>query len=372
MNMKIKSLAALSAVALTAGMTTPSSAESPAEFYKGKTVTMLVGAAPGGGYATYASLLARHIGRHIPGKPTVIAKNMPGAGSLKALTLLYNRSAKDGTVFGAIYKGALIEPLVGTRGVEYETMKLNFVGSVSTVPKVCFAWHTTGITKFEDLMKKQMITGGSGATSSIFQYATMVRNMLGAKLKVIGGYKGSAASLLALERGEVTGMCGLGSSSLMTQRAHWIKEKKITILAQIAHKPDPDLVKMGVPEIWKFVKDEDVKKAMQLIVYPPDRPYVLPPGVPADRVAAMQKAFMDTMSDPKFLAEAKKARVEINPTSGPEMREILADIYKSSPKIVELAKAALSRKGTIKCKEITDPKYCRGKKKKKKKKKESS
>ncbi|MEX2452074.1 MAG: hypothetical protein WD407_14550 [Rhodospirillales bacterium] len=372
MNIRFKSLAALSALALSVGMATPSWGESPAEFYKGKTVTLLVGAAPGGGYATYASLLARHIGRHIPGKPTIVAKNMPGAGSLKALTMLYNRSPKDGTVFGAIYKGTLIEPLVGTRGVQYETLKLNFVGSVSTVPKVCFSWHTTGITKFSDLQEKQMITAGSGATSSIFQYATVVRNLLGAKLKVIGGYKGSAASLLALERGEVTGMCGLGWSSLSTQRSHWIKEKKITILTQIAQKPDPELVKMGVPEIWEFIKDENAKKAMQLIVYPPDRPYVLPPGVPADRVAAMQKAFMDTMSDPKFLAEAKKAKVAIYPTSGPDMKEILTEIYKSDPKVVELAKAALSRKGTIKCKEVTDAKYCRSKKKKKKKKKEGS
>ncbi len=363
-----RSLAALSALALTVGFASPSLAESPAEFYKGKSVTLLVGGSPGGGYATYAGLLARHIGRHIPGNPKIIAKSRPGAGSLKALKLLYNRSPKDGTVFGAIYKGTLIEPLVGTRGVQYKTLKLNFVGSMNTEPKTCFSWHKTGITKFEELQKKQMITAGSGSTSSIFQYATMVRNLLGAKLKVIGGYKGSSGSLLALERGEVTGMCGLGWSSLKTQRPQWIKEKKINFLAQIGIKPDPKLTKMGVPEIWGFIKDEDVKKAVQLIAYPPDRPYVLPPGVPADRVKAIQKAFMATMNDPKFLAEAKRSRLSINPTSGPEMREILVGLYKSGPKVIDLAKAALSRKGTIKCQKFTDKKFCRSKKKKKKKK----
>ena len=360
-----RSLTAISALALAASFASPSLAD-PAAFYKGKTITLLVGGSPGGGYATYAGLLARHIGRHIPGKPTIVAKNKRGAGSLKALKLLYNRSPKDGTVFAAVFKGALIEPLVGKRGVQFDAMKLNYVGSINTVPKVCYSWHTTGIKKFSDLQTKQMITGGSGSTSSIFQYANMVRNLLGAKLKVIGGYKGSAGALLALERGEVTGMCAQGWSSVMTQRSHWIKEKKINILVQIGIKPDPTLTKMGVPEIWDFVKDKDKIKAIKLIAYPPDRPYILPPGVPADRVEAMQKAFMATMKDPKFLAEAKKSKLGINPTSGPDVRKILVGLYKSSPDVVGLAKAALSKKGTIKCRKHTKKKWCKKKKKKKK------
>ena len=367
MRIVMTSFVAASVIAFAANSVTPSFAESPAEFYKGKTVTLLVGGSPGGGYATYAGLLARHIGRHIPGNPTVVAKNKRGAGSLKALKLLYNRSPKDGTVFAAVFKGALIEPLVGTRGVQFDALKLNYVGSINTVPKVCYSWHTTGITKFEDLQKKRMITGGSGSTSSIFQYATMVKNLLGANLKVIGGYKGSAGAMLALERGEVPGMCAQGWSSIKTQRSHWIKDKKINLLVQIGIKPDPELTKMGVPEIWDFVKDENVKKAIQLIAYPPDRPYSLPPGVPADRVKAMQKAFMDTMEDPKFLAEAKKSKLGINPTPGPEVRKILEGLYQSCPDVVTLAKAALSKKGTIKCKQFTDKKWCRSKKKKKKK-----
>ncbi len=358
------------AIAALCGLTAITShvwAETPAEFYKDKTVTMLVGAAPGGGYATFAGLLSRHMARHIPGKPNLVAKSMPGAGSIKALTVLYNRSARDGTVFAAIYKGALIEPLVGKVAVEYDTMKLNFVGSINTEPKVCFAWHTTGITKFEELQTKEMVTGGSGATSAIFQYATVVKNLLGVKLKVIGGYKGSADALLALERGEVTGMCGLSWSSLQTQRAHWITENKIKLLAQFGNQPEKGLAAMNVPEIWQFVKDEDKKKAMRLIFLPPDRPYVLPPDVPADRVKAIQDAFMATMSDPQFLADAEKSKLLIAPTSGTEMRALLADLYTSSPKVVDIAKAALSRKGTVKCTAIADPKYCQPDRNKKKK-----
>jgi tripartite-type tricarboxylate transporter receptor subunit TctC len=348
-----------------AGFGGQAQAETPAEFYKGKTVTMLVGGAPGGGYATYAGLLARHMERHIPGKPTLVAKSMPGAGSLKALTLLYNRSPKDGTVFAAIYKGTLIEQLVGSRPVEYDTMKLNFLGSINTEPKVCFAWHTTGIKEFEALQSKEMIVGGSGATAAIFQYANVVKHLLGAKLKVIGGYKGSNDALLALERGEVTGICGLGWSSLVTQRGHWITENKINVLVQIGNRVEPRLKEMNVPEIWQFVKDEDKKKAMRLIFLPPDRPYALPPGVPADRVKALQDAFMATMQDPQFLAEAEKAKLAIGPTSGPEMHELMTDLFKSSPAVIEIAKAALSKKGTIECTTISDPRYCRAARKKK-------
>ena len=262
----------------------------------------------------------------------------------------------------------MIEPLVGTRGVKFDAMSLNFVGSLNTESKLCFAWHTTPVNSFEEMVSKGMITAGSGSTSSIFQYPTVIKNLLGAKLKVIGGYKGSAASLLALERGEVTGMCGLGWSSLNTQRPQWLKEKKIKLLAQIGYGVEKKLIGKNVPEIWKFVKDANKQAAMKLIFYPPGRPYILPQGTPKDRVKAMQDAFMATTKDPAFIADAKKIRLAIAPTSGPDMRALYKKLYASSPEVVELAKAALSKKGTVKCKKFTDAKYCRASKKKKKKK----
>ncbi len=347
----------------------PAAAESPAAFYKGKRVTLLVGGSPGGGYATYAGILARHIGRHIPGKPRIIAKSMPGAGSLKALKVLYKRSKKDGTVFGAVFQGALMEPLLGRRGVEFDALKLNYIGELNSEPKICFAWHTSKVKRFEDLQTIEMIVGASGSTSGLFQYATVLKNVLGAKLKVIAGYKGSAAASLAMERGETQGMCGFSWSSFYTQHPTWIAEKKVYILAQIGQVPVPRLTKMGVPEIWKFVKTEDERKAMELIFSPPGRPYIMPPGVPADRVQAMRAAFTATTKDAKFLAEAKKARISIKPSSGAKIEALMRKLYSASPKVVKIAKAALSRAGTIKCKDFTNPKYCRSKKKKKKKKK---
>lgn len=349
----------------------PASAESPAEFYKGKSITMLVGGSPGGGYATYANILARHIGRHIPGSPRIVAKSMPGAGSLKALKVLYKRSKKDGTVMAAVFQGALMEPLLGKRGVEFDALKLNYIGELNSEPKICIAWHKSPVKTFEDLQKHEMIVGASGATSGLFQYATVLKNVLGAKLKVIAGYKGSAGASLAMQRGETQGMCGYSWSSFATNHDAWITEKKVRILTQIGQKPVPRLTKMGVPEVWKFVKSDDERKAMELIFNPPGRPYILPPGVPKDRVEALRAAFTATIKDPKFLAEAKRAKIRINASSGADVEALMRKLYASSPKVVGIAKAALSRKGTIKCKDFTNPKYCRAKKQKKKKKKSS-
>ncbi len=356
------------ALLCAAAIAAPAVAESPAAFYKGKRVTLLVGGSPGGGYATYAGILARHMGRHIPGQPRIIAKSMPGAGSLKALKVLYKRSKKDGTVFAAVFQGALMEPLLGRRGVEFDALKLNYIGELNSEPKICFAWHTSKVKRFEDLQTIEMIVGASGSTSGLFQYATVLKNLLGAKLKVIAGYKGSAAASLAMERGETHGMCGFSWSSFYTQHPNWITEKKVRILTQIGQVAVPMLTKMGVPEVWKFVKDADERKAMELIFSPPGRPYIMPPGVPADRVQAMRAAFMATIKDAKFLFEAKRARISIKPSSGAKVEALMRKLYSASPKVVGIAKAALSRAGTIKCKDFTDAKYCRSKKKKKKKK----
>ena len=349
----------------------PVAAESPAAFYKGKSVTLLVGGSPCGGYATYAGILARHMGRHIPGKPRIVAKSMPGAGSLKALKVLYKRSKKDGTVMAAVFQGALMEPLLGKRGVEFDALKLNYIGELNSEPKICIAWHKSPVKRFEDLQKTEMIVGASGATSGLFQYATVLKNVLGAKLKVIAGYKGSAGASLAMQRGETQGMCGYSWSSFATKHNNWIVEKKVRILTQIGQKPVPRLTKMGVPQVWKFVKSPDERKAMELIFNPPGRPYIMPPGVPADRVQAVRAAFMATTRDAKFMAEAKKARIRINPSPGAKVEALMRKLYASTPEVVKIAKAALSRRGTVKCKEFTNPKYCRSKKKKKKKKQSS-
>jgi tripartite-type tricarboxylate transporter receptor subunit TctC len=311
------------------------------------------------------------MGRHIPGKPRVVAKSMPGAGSLKALKVLYKRSKKDGSVFGAVFQGALMEPLLGKRGVEFDALKLNYVGELNSEPKICFAWNTSKVMRFEDLQSMQMIVGASGSTSGLFQYATVLKNVLGAKLQVIAGYKGSAGASLAMQRGETQGMCGFSWSSFATKHDNWIAEKKVRILVQIGQMAVPRLTKMGVPEVWKFVKSADDRQAMELIFNPPGRPYIMPPGVPADRVEAMRAAFTAMTTDSKFLAESKRAKISIKPSTGAKVEALMRKLYAASPKVVKIAKAALSRRGSLKCNKVTNPKYCRSKKKKKKKKKSS-
>lgn len=321
----------------------PALAQSPAEFYKGKTVSMLVGSAPGGGYATYAGVLARHYGQHIPGTPSVVAKSMPGAGSLKATSIIYNKSPRDGTELAAIFMAAPMEPLIGEQGKDFDATKLIYVGSLNTETSICIGWHTAGFTKFEDVLAKEMIVGASGWTSSIRQYPTVLKNVLGAKFRVISGYDGSAEARLAMEKGETHGICGIQWSSFATSHLDWVRDKKVHILVQLAPDPLPELEKLGVPIIWKFVKTPEQERALRVIFSQLKfgRPYILPPGVPADRVKAMRDAFMAAAKDPALLAEAEKAKIGIDAVSGEDVQKLVTEVYKTPPADVERAKKAL-------------------------------
>ncbi len=343
---KIRSLAVFAigtAVALPAGS---ACAQSPAEFYKGKSISILVGSSPGGGYATYAGVLERHYSRHIPGNPNIIAKSMPGAGSLKATSVIYNKSPKDGTEMAAIFMGAVVEPLIGDQGKTFDANKLVYVGSLNRETSICISWHASGIKSFEELFQKEMVVGASGWTSSIRQYPTVLKNLLGAKFRVISGYEGSSEARLAMEKGETQGICGLQWSSFATSHADWIKEKKVNILLQMAPDSHPDLDKLGVPNVWKYVKTPDQERALRVIFTQLKfgRPYILPPGVPADRVKALRDAFMATAKDPAFLADAEKAKIGIDAVSGDEVQKLVADVYKTPAADVQRAKAALGTK----------------------------
>lgn len=337
----------LSATAMAMGVAGNASAQSPAEFYKGKQVTLLVGGSPGGGYATYAGVLARHIGRHIPGNPNVVAQSMPGAGSLKATKLLYNRSDRDGTVMAAVFMGAIVEPLLGEQGKEFDATKFSYVGSLNRETSICVAWHTAPVKRFQDLLDgKQLVVGASGWTSSIRQFPTVLKNILGANFKVISGYKGSRGARLAMERGETTGICGLQWSSFSTSHKQWIDEGKVRILVQLAPKPHPELQKMGVPIIWDFVKNKDKAAALKLLFAQLDfgRPYIMPPGVPKDRLAAMRKAFMETAKDPKFLAEAKRSKIGVDAVPGEEVEQTVKEVYSAPKELALKVKNALGKK----------------------------
>jgi len=320
----------------------PVAADSVADFYKGKTVNLFVGQSAGGGYDTYARTVARHLGKHIPGNPTVVVRNRPGAGSLVLTNELYNILPKDGTVLALIARGMPMEPLLGNEKAKYDARKFNWIGSANNEVSICVAWHTTPIQRFEDLYTQEMVVGGTGSGADTALFPKILNNVLGTKMKLIVGYPGGNDINLAMERGEVQGRCGYSWSSAKSRNAEWLEQKKIRILAQIStekHEELPD-----VPLIMDFVKDPDDRRAMELIFARQvmGRPFVAPPGVPAARVRALRAAFNATVKDPEFLAETGKQDLEVNPVTGERIAKLLDEIYASSPRAIALAKEAVT------------------------------
>jgi tripartite-type tricarboxylate transporter receptor subunit TctC len=317
-------------------------AQTAAEFYRGKNVDLLIGYSVGGGYDVYARLIARHMGKHIPGNPTVVPKNMEGAGSLRLANWLYNVAPKDGLAFGTIGRGTGFDPLLGHKQAQFDGNKFNWIGSANDEVSVCVSWNKPGaITKFDELYTRQLTVGGTGAAADTDQFPRILNNVLGTKMKIVTGYPGGNDVNLALERGEVDGRCGWSWSSVMSTRASWVKDKKINILVQLALQKHADLP--DVPLVTELAKTEKQKQILTLIFARQalGRPYLAPPGVPQDRVDALRQAFMDTMKDKEFLAEAEKAQLEITPIDGVALQKLVSDVYKTPPEIAKEAADAL-------------------------------
>jgi len=314
------------------------------DFYAGKTIDFIIGSSPGGGYDAYARVLAHHITNHIPGNPQIVPKNMPGAGSGKAAAYMEKIAPKDGTALGAVFPGALMEPLLGNKAkAQYDPPKFQYIGTADSGTRICAIWHTSKTKTFEDAMKRKTVLGASQAGGSSRDYGYMHNHLNGTKFDVISGYKGSRGIMLAVERGEAEGMCGYDWSSLRTQHPDWLRDKKIIPIVQVALESHEELTKMGVPTIWKYIKNEDDKKAAQLIVTQQvfGRPYFVPAGTPADRVKILRDAFDATMKDPAFLAEAKKRRLDIEPLGGAKIQKMIEDLYAAPASLVDRAKAAV-------------------------------
>jgi tripartite-type tricarboxylate transporter receptor subunit TctC len=326
---------------------TPASAQSVEDFYKGKTVTVFVGYSAGGGYDTYARTVARHIGKHIPGNPSVIVKNRAGAGSMLLTNELYNILPKDGTVIGIIGRGLPMEPLFGTPEAKYDPSKFTWLGSSNNEVSVCVSWHTSPVKKWEDLLTTPLIVGGTGPGADTDTFPRIMNNLLGTKLKLVTGYPGGNDVLLAMERGEVEGRCGYSWSSAKARKADWLAEGKLNILVQMSTGKHEDLP--DVPLIMDLAKTQADKDALELIYARQEfgRPFLAPPGVPADRAEALQTAFMETMKDPEFLEDAKKQDLEINPVSGKRVGELIAKIYRAPKEVVMLAREASEKEGTL-------------------------
>jgi tripartite-type tricarboxylate transporter receptor subunit TctC len=326
---------------IAAMIATGAQAQSVADFYKGKNVDLYIGYSVGGAYDLYARLLARHMGKHIPGNPTILPKNMEGAGSLRLANWLFNVAPKDGSAFGIFGRGTGFDPLLGNKAAVFDATKFNWIGSANNEVSICVAWSTSGITKFEDLQSKPLIVGGTSTSADTDQFPRIVNGVLGTKMKVVTGYPGGNEVGLAMERGEVQGRCGWSWSSVKTTHKKWLEEKKFTVLVQLGLDKHPDLP--DVPLIVDLAKNDEQRQILKLIFARQvmGRPFIAPPGVPQDRVDALRKAFMATMQDPEYLADAEKTQMEINPVSGEKVQALIKEEYSTPPEIAQKAASFL-------------------------------
>ncbi len=318
----------------------PVLADEVEDFYKRKTLTVFVGYSPGGGYDTYSRTVARHIGKHLPGNPRVVVKNRPGAGSMLLTNEVYNTLPKDGSVIAVVGRGMPMEPLFGTKEAQYDPTRFNWIGSANNEVSVCVSWHQTAVTRFDDLLSTGMVVGGTGPGADTDTFPTVLNNVIGTKLKLVTGYPGGNDILLAMERGEVDGRCGYSWSSAKSRQAAWLKEGKMRVLVQMSSEKHPDLP--DVPFIMDLARDETQRQVLELIFARQawGRPFLAPPDVPAARVAALQKAFMATMSDAAFLEEARRQNLEVAPISGDTIERLIKRVYASPQNIIEAATVA--------------------------------
>ena len=316
--------------------TRPAGAQSVADFYRGRNVMLVIGFSVGGGYDLYARLLARHLGKHIPGQPNIVAQNREGAGSERATLYLYNAAPKDGSVIGTFSRSMAVAPLLAN--APFDATRLSWLGSISSDVSVCMTWHTSPIRTFEDMLVKPFTMGGLGKDADPDIFANVLRNVFGAKLKLVSGYPGTSDATLAMERGELNGMCGISWSTAKARHTDWMKARKVNMPVQFGLRKEADIA--DVPAVIDLVKGEEQSRMVRLILagQAMARPYAAPPGIPDDRRRALIAAFDATMKDPEFLADAEKQQADISPVSAAEIEKLLTDVY-ATPKDI-IAKAA--------------------------------
>jgi tripartite-type tricarboxylate transporter receptor subunit TctC len=344
--MRLTGRTALALAVLLAATSAPglAQAEAAADFYKGKTVTLIAGFPPGGGYDTYVRVLARHYGRFLPGQPSVIVANMPGAGSLTAANNIYAKYAPDGLALAMFASSAAMEPLIGNKSAMFEPMKFSWIGSMSQDVAYCGVWqHPGGATTFNEMLTKETIIGGGAPAAITYQHPMVLKNVLNANFKVIQGYKGTRDINIAMQRGEVNGTCGMFGSSVNSQFGAEVKDGRMKLFIQMGSKRSNDFGK--IPSVFDYAKTDEDRAILQfhfgqLLL---GRPLAGPPGIPADRLAALRTALFATMKDPQFLAEAAKAGLDIDPVPPEEVMALLKQFSAFSPQILEKAKDAMGR-----------------------------
>jgi len=327
-------------LASMAATPSPAAAQSIEEFYRGRTFTVVIGFSAGGGYDLYARLLARHLGKHIPGQPNVVPQNREGAGSERALLYLYNAAPKDGTVVGTFSRSMAVAPLLV--GAPFDARKLSWLGSISSDVSVCFTWYTSPIKTFADMTEKPFTVAGLAKDADPDIFALMLRNVFGAKLKLVSGYPGTNDATLAMERGEVNGVCGISWSTAHARHMDWLTAHKVYMPVQLGLRKEPEISE--VPAVTDLAKTDEQRQMVRLILagQAMARPYAAPPGIPQDRYRALVAAFDATMKDPEFLADAAKLQAEVSPVTAGEIDRLLADVYATPKPIVVKAAQAIA------------------------------
>ena len=323
--------AAVLAMATAALAARPAGAEAVGEFYKGKTITITVGTEAGNSYDIYTRTLARHLSRHLPGNPTIIVQNSPGAGGLNNANSTYNVAPKDGTALGQVQNTVPFEPFYGNPNARFDATKMNWLGSPGRETGLLIVWHTVPVHSVEDARRRGLTLGATGVASTPAFYARVINAVVGIPIKLIVGYKSQNESFLAMERGENEGYSSTFWSSLKLTKPEWIAQKRVTLLLQYGGAPAPDL--KDVPFAADLIKDENDRRVMQIASAPLalGRPIFAPPGVPAERVAALRKAVSETYRDPDYLADCAQQRLECtDPSSGTELTDLLASTYAAS------------------------------------------
>lgn len=336
--MQRSSSASIFAAALI--LASPAMAQAPADFFAGKQITLLIGFGPAGTYDYYARLVARHMGKHIPGKPNIVPQQMPGAGSLTAANFLYGASPKDGTAMAALSQTLAIEEAIKNPGVKYKSAEMAWIGRATSIAQIQLSMATSKIKKIEDALVNEATAASTGAGSPTEGYPKLLNGVIKARFKPIGPYPGSVDGLLAMERGEVdTALTSY--NTIKARRADWIKEKKINILVTYSLKRHPELP--DVPAFPEFGKTPEDRQLLEFYVSAEDvgRSFVAPPGLPADRIQTLRTAFMAMIADADFLAEIKKADAELNPLSGEELQKIIAQKAAAPPALVARMQAML-------------------------------
>ncbi len=338
----MKTLMAAILALLTTGATAVAQ-NSVADFYKGKTIRMVVGIGVGSGYDINARLLARHLGKHIPGNPTIIVQNQPGAGGVTATNSLYANGPFDGTVIGACFGGTPTIPLLQGTPVKFDATKIIWIGNTNRETHVAYVWKTSPVQSLEAAHTKELILGAQAPGSSQYDFPLVADALFGFKFKVISGYGSTGKIMLAMENGEVNGLISAWTT-LRALKGAWLRDKTIKVIAQWGFTSNPELP--GVPNVFDFAKTEADREAMRLVMARLDigRPFFVPPGVPKDRVQALRRAFDATMKDPAYLAEAQKAKIDVNPLTGEQLTELIDQLYKTPKSVQQRVQAILVKK----------------------------